>query len=191
MSKDFDELITQKQEELNSLKSQMEEVRQQFIQDSARFIREWYEQTARYYVKSKGAEITIRLGKDKLKQMKAKVLELMENAEAIANKVLSDPKLWWHLVEGEDLSYSYFGFNPPYILNKAVSLALGKLGVVLEELGYGQPYHPFGIGWSEEMQNTVKRYWRSHQQAKSKLTEIDSLRKEKKEQQAQNLWDSV
>lgn len=219
MTKDIDSLIKQKQEELNSLKLQMEQIRQRFVRDSTMFIRKWYEETTENYVIN-NAEKTINLGKEKLRQMKTKVLELIENAEEIANKALSNPELWWHLVENDELYYDYYGNAPPKILDKAIRYALGKLGTILEKFGYdvktkstgisfegnvwcerdpsgryhlpdSKPYYPYHVNWSEEMQNSIKKYNEICVKAKKVRKEINSLYNEKKKQQAKNLWDSI
>ena len=219
MTKDFDNLIKQKQAELDSLKPQMEEVRQQFIKDSTTFIKEWYEKTSQSYVET-GADITLNLGKEKLSQMKTKTRKLIENAEATANEMLFDPELWWHLAENDELSYSFYGNAPPRFLDKAIRLALGKLGTILEEFGYSvttkptaviselgvwcewdssgryhppdaRPYYPFSQDWSEAMRNTLQKYNELCTQAKKVRIEINSLQREKKTEEAKNLWDSV
>ena len=219
MTKDFDNLIKLKTAELDSLKPQMEEVRKQFIKDSTRFIRKWYEKTSQGYVET-GSDVTLKLGKAKLSQMKAKVLELMQNAEAIANEMFSNAELWWHLMENDELSYSFYGNAPPKMLDEAIRLALGKLGTILEEFGYSvttkptggigelgvwcewdstgrfhppdaRPYYPYHQPWPEAMRNTLKKYDELCAQAKKVRAEINSLHIEKKKEAAKNLWDSV
>lgn len=217
MVENFDNLIKQKQAELESLKPQMEEIRRQFTLDSAKFVSEWYKKTTEIYIE-RDADKTINLGKEKLGKMKAKVLKLVESAEAIIDEIFSNQKLWWHLVEDDNFFYSYYGNRAPDILDKPIRLALGKLGVILEEFGYvktkstgsrehdvwsewdpsgnyhlsdGRPYYPYSVDWSETMQNTIMRYNELHGQAKRIRQEIDNLRREKKKHQAKNLWDSI
>ena len=216
MAKDFDKLIKQKQEELEPFKSQMEELRQEFIRDSVNFVSEWYKKTAESHVE-RDADRTIKLGKEEIWQMKIEVLKLAEGAEAIVNDSLLDQKLWWHLTEDDDLSYSFYANKAPENLDIAIHFALGKLGIILEKFGYvrtestggreedvwcewdssgnyhlpgGRPYYPYSINWSETMRDTITRYDNVHKQANSIVRKINSLRIEKKEHQAKDLWDS-
>jgi len=218
MAANYDALINEKQAQLESLKSMLEEIKQQFIKDSVIFIREWYKITTENYVKT-APDITISLGKEKLKQMKEKVAILIQNAESIANEFLSNPDLWWHLKEISEHRYSYYGNRAPDDLDKALRLSLGKLGVILEEFGYnvttkstyrdqdnvwvewdssgqyhppnGRPYYPYGMDWSDMMRITIGKYNEVFVQAMKIREEIRSLQGEKKRQQAQNLWDSI
>jgi len=210
VTEDLNGLISQAQAELDFLKCQMEVVRKQFAQDTVKFVREWYEKTAREYV-DREADITLSLGKEKLAQMKSKVSKLIEDTETIVNQFLSDRKLWWHLVEDNELFY--LSSSPrvhPSFLDKNIRLALGKLGVTLEEFGYvktksptltevgiwceypnGRPYYPYGIDWPETMQNTINKYSELCEKAKGKRGEIDCSIARKNEHHARNLWDSI
>lgn len=218
MSNDFDASIEVKENELKSLKSQMEEVRKQFVHDSTAFISKWYLEQAESYVKG-SADITLSLGKDKIKQMKDKVKELQDNTGNITNEFLSDPELWWHLKENKDLSYDYHENAAPRGLDDAIRLALGKLGTILEEFGYdaktkstcgtdsdvwveydstdryhppnGRPYFPHNMEWSNEMKNTIQKYSEMVNQVKNIRFKIFTLDLEKKKNEAGNLWDSV
>lgn len=220
MSQDFDGLIAEKQKELDSFKSKMEELRLLFIKDSTTFVSEWYKNTAEHFVITE-SDRTIALGETKVKEMKTKVLELIQNTDKIVNEILSNSNLWWHLSEFDGsmpFAYRQYGNAPPRILDKAIRLVLGRLGVYLEEFGYnvktsvtigsfgfniwiefdtagnyplpkGRPYYPFSVNWSEAMRNTIQKYDELYGVAKGLRQELVNLQLRKKAQQAQKLWD--
>lgn len=130
---------TNEPKELESRKSEMEDIRQQFIKASATFIAQWFNVTAKHYVCT-DSQNTLRLGRDRLSSMKFKLHNLTENAERIVNEVLSDRSLWWHLAPKEEdgSAYPYLQCENkcPRIIDKPIRKALGKLGLILEEYGY-------------------------------------------------------
>ncbi len=143
MSENIEVLIQKKEAELSPLRSRMEEIRLQFVNDAAKFAAKWYNETAKQYV-AKHPETTLNLSKEKLAQMKAKVTNLMQNADKITQDALSDPNVWWHLAPRKHDSPSLYdhlgddqvGNKFPAIVDKAVRRALGELGTVLEQFEY-------------------------------------------------------
>lgn len=222
MSEDFDSLTQKKQAELDVLKSSMDDMRLQFIRNTTAFIAEWYEENAKIYVTT-NSNITLNLGKERLGEMKLKVNELAKNASKIASEVLANPKIWWHLEphNGQEFlsPYSQYGYSFPDILDKPIRRALGRLGSILEEYGYGvktkpthagipqsvwieyttdstypkptaQPYYPLRLEWSQDMQDTVKQYNELYKQGIGLFREIENLQHQKKVKQSTDLWDS-
>ncbi len=143
MSEKLDLLIQEKEAELSPIRSRMEELRLQFVNDTTKFAAKWYGETAKQYV-TKNPETTLKLSREKLFQMKAKVNNLVQNAEKITKNPLSDPKVWWHLAPRKHDTSSLYdqlgddkvGNKFPAIVDKAVRRALGELGTVLEQFGY-------------------------------------------------------
>lgn len=143
MSENIDALIQAKEKELLPLRSRMEELRLQFINETSKFAAEWFVETSKKYV-AKQPATTLSLSKEKLAQMKIKVSGLVQNADIIVKKSLSDPKVWWHLTPLKHISNSLYdqlgndavGNKFPAIVDKAVRRALGELGTVLENFGY-------------------------------------------------------
>jgi hypothetical protein len=93
---------------------------------------------------------------------------------------------------------------------------LGRLGLILEEYGYNVaaggnrgsflefwfdhplgadsasvPYYPHLLKWSEEMQEIVHEYNEQYLKAIAVFDKVQSLKEEKKRQQAMNRWDSI
>lgn len=197
----------------------MEEVRKQFTKDTISFCGEWYKSTAENFVVT-NPDKTKSLGLEKLKEMKAKVQELVQNSGTITNELLSDPNLWWHLSEFDDpfyFVYDEFG-SKQKLLDRAVRLAFGKLGTILEEFEYGvttstytstdkaiwveydmtgnyrlpqgRPYYPYSIVWSTEMKSTIQRYNELYKKANGIHREILNLQRQKKSEEAKRLWDA-
>jgi hypothetical protein len=106
-SKDLDHLIREKEKELRPIHACMEELRLHFISDTVEFAAKWCEETAQQYV-TKYPEITLTLNKEKLSTMKAKVNNLMKNADKIVKDALSLPRIWWHMEPHKNESFSLF-----------------------------------------------------------------------------------
>ncbi len=217
MTKNFGELIDQKLSELDALKQQMELVRQQFIQASAFFMARWFPAQARFQIES-NAERTLSLEDNQLKELKEKVSALSNDAPDIAQRFLSDSKLWWHIEESENHYYDYNGNRPPDLIDKPVRLALGTLASVLEEYGYlkaqtssrgdldswrewdksgnyklagGRPYYPQAVDWSPEMKGAMASYDQKMKDAMRIRKGIKELESEKKKAEASKRWDSL
>jgi len=221
MTESFDIEIANKQTDLEALKSEMETIRQQFIKSTAFLIAQWYNETTTQHVSSNSGN-TIKLGREKLSTMKAKIKELVDSADKIASDFLSEPSLWWHLtpkdVERYSLSpYEQRGCRYPEVIDKQIRRALGKLGVVFEEFGYGittkgypsatdfsvwneshlhpyadpKPYYPYRFDWSNDMQNLMKKYNEVYKKALDVYSTINSLQLSKQTKQASDLWKSA
>ena len=218
MSKEIDELIERKEAELSSLRSHMEELKGQFTKETVVFASKWYLKTAKDYV-TKYTEVTLSLTQEKIAAMKARVNELVENAEKIVKAVLDNPALWWHqepnLHDSID-RYLQVADKYPEIVDRAVRRALGYLGVVLEQFGFRVtasgyesayyyefwferpagtnetvPCYPHLLGWTDQMQDTVREYNAQYVEARRLYFEIHQLKEEKKRQEALILWNSV
>ena len=222
MSWNIDALIRRKEAELQPLFSRMEELRLQFIDDVTRFASEWYEEKSKEYA-TKKPEITLSLGKEKLVQMKIQVNELARNASKIVNESLADPEVWWHktpYVNASPAAYEQLGNDQvgnkfPEVVDKPVRRALGELGNVLEQFGYGvttgalkasypefwfeckdgagsiRPFFPHLFDWSDEMAETIAKYDAVYKKGIVLFEEITMLKEEKKKQEAAALWDTA
>ena len=96
MTENFDSAIKGLETELTASIEIMEEIRSQFVHATAAFASKWFNETTKNYVTS-NTENTIKLGKEKIKEIKAKVKALTSQASQISSEVLSNEKLWWHL----------------------------------------------------------------------------------------------
>jgi hypothetical protein len=150
MEKDIDILIKEEHDKLNQFKSPSEKIRELLVVNLTIFIREWYEGTAREYVAGK-VDITEKLGEERLKQMKEKVLQLIKDAEKIANEELSDCRLWSvfdpsnipgivakHKFSEADSNGAAIleGLIKQGALEEVIRFALGRIIPILQEFGY-------------------------------------------------------
>lgn len=219
MSEDLDLLIQSKETELDPLLLRMDELRLLFVDQVVMFAAKWFEDTARFYV-LKRSEVTLNMGKERLFEMKTRVKILVKNSGKIVKEALSDPKFWWHKEPHKDVSlfqYEQIEKKFPELLDKPIRRALGHLGVIFEEFGYGvtvvsthskpspeywfiypegpddapSPYFPHLLVWSEEMQRIIMRYNELYKQALGLFIEIHKLKEEKERRKAHELWDST
>lgn len=219
MSEDLDLLIQNKETELDPLLLRMDELRSLFVDQVITLAAKWFEDTAQFYV-LKRSEVTLNMGKERLSEMKTRVKMLVKNSGKIVKDALSNPKFWWHKEPHKDASlfqYEQLEKKFPELLDKPVRQALGHLGVILEEFGYGvtvvsthskpcpeywfiypegpddapSPYFPHLLDWSEEMQRTIMRYNELYKQALRLFIEIHKLKEEKERRKAIELWNST
>ncbi len=198
----------------------MEEFRLQFAEQVTVFAKNWFTDTTKLYV-AKYNEITLNMTKGKLARMKAKVNDLVANADRIVGKTLADPAVWWHLAPKKHEYYAQYeqlGDKYPEVVDKAVRRALGELGTVLGEFGFGvttagavkgvypefwfesledsemstvRPFYPHLLAWPTEMQDTIRQYDAFFRRAIAAFNEMEILKEEKKKQQARDLWEST
>jgi hypothetical protein len=219
MSEELDLLIQNKEPELDPLLLYMDELRSLFDDQVITLAAKWFEDTAQFYVLKK-SEVTLNMGKERLSEMKTRVKMLVKNSGKIVKDALSNPKFWWHKEQHKDASlfqYEQMEKKFPELLDKPIRQALGHLGVILEEFGYGVtvvsthskpcpeywfiypegpddapiPYFPHLLDWSEEMQRTMSRYNELYKQALRLFIEIHKLKEEKERRKAIELWNST
>ena len=222
MIENIDVSIGKKEVELQPLLLHMERCKLQFINDTTQFARAWFVKEALEYAMKK-PEITLQLDKEQLAKMKEQVNNLANNADKIVTNSLLDPELWWHRtphVNADAAAYEQLGNDTvgnkfPEVLDKAVRRALGELGTILEQFGYGvttsalnvsyaefwfernqetggiHPFFPHLLEWSQEMQNTVMKYDVVYKKGLAVFKEIMLLKDEKKRQEAAALWNSI
>ena len=217
MSEEIDVLIGRKETELLPLRLRMETLKTEFIKQTVDFTMEWFRKTAKEYI-TKYPEITLKMSEEKIANMKAKVNELVKNAEKIVRGELDNPGLWWHQkprLHDSINQYKQVADKYPEALDHAVRHILGHLGRVLEEFGFNVttsnntgaykeywfenpiagkqtvPCYPHLLSWTKEMQDTIKEYDTQFTQAIMLFEEIQQLKEEKKRQEALTRWDSI
>jgi hypothetical protein len=217
MSSNLDALIEQKEAQLAPLRQRMEEIKNQFINQTVSFASEWYKKTVNQYV-TKYPEVTLNMKEEQIATMKNQVNTLVNNTETIVKKELDNPALWWHLkphLHDSINQYLQIADKYPEIIDQAVRHILGQLGTILEEhkfhvtasgntgtyqefwfeqpIGSQQtvPCYPHLLEWSKEMQATLKEYNTLFTQAMEQYKVIQRLKDEKKKQQAMTRWNSI
>ena len=218
MNEDIDVLVQKKEAELSSLRQRMEDLKNKFIEETISFTSEWYKKTAKEYV-TKHPEITLNMKEEKIALMKTQVNNLLQNTEKTVRGELEKSALWWHQrprLHDSIEQYLQVADKYPEILDHAIRLVLGRLGLLLEEYkfnvivsgntgSYGEfwfdkpvgegtvsvPFYPHLLNWSKAMQETIQEYNAQYMKAMALYTEIQKLKDEKKKQQAISRWDSI
>ena len=210
MTQNFDVEIAAAEARLNGLTSRMEQIRQSFMSTTVEFVRPLFWEQTESLVKRE-AELTKKLGVEKLAQLKSEVKALQDNTESIAAQFLNEDRLWWHLKPSEQM-YSYYGNRPPDGLDKAVRLIAGRVAPILEKYGYlsanlsehgiwrewdasgnhhlpnSRPCYPYGLDWSDTMKALIQEYQRLHQDATRQANDVAKLKKAKEQSEAEDLW---
>src|SRR5690348_6113323 len=97
------------------LKSEMENIRQEYIKQSGVRLREWYKEISDKEMETRG-KVTASLENDKLTQLKQEINDLIEHANQIATEFVGDAETWWHLNNESDLYFISFSHTPPNLL---------------------------------------------------------------------------
>jgi hypothetical protein len=217
MNEDIDALIEKKENEFTPLRQRMEELKNQFITQTISFASDWYRKTTNEYV-TKYHQVILNMKEEQIANMKAEVYKLVRDSEKIVKDELENPALWWHQkpsVHDSVEQYLQVGDKHPEILDHAVRHVLGRLGLILEEHRYNVatngntgsysefwfekpqgkesgvvPYYPHLLKWTEEMQETIRKYNDQYTKARALFFEIQKLRDLKKQQQAISRWDA-
>ncbi len=209
MAENFEAQITQKQSEFDALKSQGDEVYKQFIDDVTHFLQNWYAETTKSYIISESDQ-TIKIGEEGLKELKNKLISLIDESDKIASKYLIDTRFCWHLLTYEEIYSSsrdtttsglfrYDDRNDKEI-NKKLHTACEKIGEILKPYGYvpqsygetnQKQYSSYRLDWSEPMKKSIKSYSELCEKAQSLAQKIVSIKQNQKESQAKQMWDSI
>jgi hypothetical protein len=143
MSEKLENLLAAKEGELLSLRSVMQEIKLQFINEISDFAAKWYEETARLYIR-KYSEVSLNLSTYSFGDLKKKVRRLVAESKEISEKVLGQPGIWWHekpelhsaVSQYDSLGNQQVGNKYPEVIDRSVRIILGELGIILEEFGF-------------------------------------------------------
>lgn len=213
--------IEEKEKELKVLFKEMEEIKQQLIEDIIEYAEKWYEETAKQFI-TKYPDISLNLSNQEFSNFKRKIRQLVSDSKKIVEKALSQKGIWWHEQPDLHASISLYqqlgnqdvGNKYPEVLDNPIRNALGELGNILEEFGFKittnpvyqtykefwyhkkdekiiSPYFPHLFDWSESMKQTLQEYNRLFQQGLLILQEIQMIKDEEKRKLALHLWDST
>jgi hypothetical protein len=195
--------VKKQRDRLRLLKSEGEVIRQHLIRDCSAFLKTWYESKAReYFVKE--SEKTKELSKERIKEMKDKVMRLGESAEEIVDKIFNDPGFILPFEDGPSAKNQESSIRG----EEFVRFALGRIGPVLQEYGYLTDIdkwfkvdtanggilarYPYIMDLPQNIVNLISEY-------NSLVTEARELSRQVKDQsssqnsnkEAENLWDSL
>ncbi|MEO8612967.1 MAG: hypothetical protein ABI690_34055 [Chloroflexota bacterium] len=127
------------EERVISLKSEMENIRQEFIKQSGVILRQWYKELSDKEIENEEA-VTASLGTDQFNHLKQDINDLIEHADQVAMEFIGDETKWWHLNESDIYFVDFDATSPsliiPLFIEMQLRLAVGKLGPILEKYGY-------------------------------------------------------
>jgi hypothetical protein len=214
--------LATKESELLSLLSEMQKVKLQFINDTSQFTAKWYEDTAKQYI-TKYSDVSSKLPTQSFVDLKAKVRRSVADSKKISERALSQPGIWWHekpdlhteVTQYDHLGNQQVGNKYSELIDRAVRVALGELGIILEEFGFNvrttvtygphhqeywfqrseekttSPFFPHVFEWSKPMQETLQEYNLLYKRALLILQEIQSIKDEIERRKIIDLWDST
>lgn len=213
---DFDSQTSDLQKQEQALMVQMESAAVAFRESVVSFLVAFYEERTKSEV-TRQTDLTARLGKDKLSELKQELTSLQQSANTIVEELIGPDSLWWHqsdeVKSREHVYYSHSGNTPPEILNSPVRLAAGKLAPILEKYEYlptsgdrmwrerdrnsryipanARPCYPNFLEWSPQMKERITYYNKLLKEARSLSQQVYILQRKKSEKQATDLWDSA
>ncbi len=222
MSEKLEDPLATKESELLSLRSEMQEIKLHFINDTSQFAAKWYEATAKQYI-TKYSDVSLKLPTQRFSDLKAKVRRVVADSKEISERALSQSGIWWHekpelhtaVTQYDHLGNQQVGDKYSEVIDSAVRVTLGELGIILEEFGFNvrttvtygphhqeywfqrseektiSPYFPHTIEWSKPMQETLQEYNQLYKQALLKLQEIQTIKDEIERRKIIDLWDST
>jgi len=219
MSRDFQEEINQAEAQIQSVLTQMEQLKQEFIAAAVEFFRPWHWERTEAIAKT-APEQTKKLGVEKLKELKAEVRELQDATESTVANILNDNDLWWHIKRNHlrveqytdklpdkiEVALRYIGGRLAPILQKYgyISDRYGgsgtgrawnglyqESGVNLSGVDYKLPFYPDKWVLSSQMKTPIMRYFVFQEQAKKHEENLGKLRREKAESEAESLWNDA
>jgi hypothetical protein len=222
MSEKLAETLAIKESELLSLCSKMNEAKLQFINDTYRFAAKWFEDTVKQYM-LKYPDVSLNLSTHRFNELKTKVRMIVAGSKEISERRLLESEIWWHekpdlhtaVSQYDQLGNQQVGNKYSEVIDRAVRVVLGELGVILEEFGFNvrtsitkgthhqeywfqkseerttSQYFPHMLEWSKPMQETLQEYNQLYKIALLKLQEIQTIKDEIKRKKIIDLWDST
>ena len=135
MSEKLEDPLATKESELLSLRSEMQEIKLQFINDTSQFAAKWYEATAKQYI-TKYSDVSLKLPTQRFSDLKAKVRRVVADSKEISERALSQSGIWWHekpelhtaVTQYDHLGNQQVGNKYSEVIDRAVRVTLGELG---------------------------------------------------------------
>jgi hypothetical protein len=222
MNEKLEDPLATKENELLSLRSEMQKKKLQFVNDTSQFVAKWYEDTARQYI-TKYSDVSLKLSTQRFGDLKAKVRRAVADSKEISERAFSQQGIWWHekpelhtvVTQYDNLGNQQVGDKYSEVIDRPVRVALGELGIILEEFGFNvrttvtygphhqeywfqkaeekitSPYFPHMVEWSKSMKETLQEYNQLYKQALLKLQEIQTTKDEIERKKIIDLWDST
>jgi len=209
--KELDEKIDSLESRIEIERKNMEHFIDEFIDAVKIFSIDWIKKLIIEGVKSE-PNITINIDKEKLKELKSKYQNLLDQIPEIVENEFNDDKTWKHRIllnnsNDEDISpYSVLLGEIKNNIDKHCRRILGNAGKLLLDYGYykkhqyrspwketfdGELKYVSEMNWSPQMNYFVKDYTETFSDFHNSLSELKSLKTKKAEMEAKKIWDAL
>jgi len=206
--RDFDGEILQKESEIGKNKAEMANVYDEFLNGMVEFFKVWYIEESKNIVVN-NSEIAIKLGEDKLRELKNGVNVLVDEAQTIVQDNLYLEELWWHKKEN-NLTYSTYSSSLPDFFETRIKIIAGELGGIFEMHDFfkipseamrnhsvdfvrkGQKiWYKRNLVISKSLMDVYKKYVQLIDKTKTLKYELQNVNDEKKKLNIGDIWDSL
>jgi hypothetical protein len=206
------ESIKDAESRIENLKQLMAEAQSDFLKSTAEYAKDFFWKQFRKSTINT-PEVTKRLGVDGIRSIQEEVCAIQNEIDFKIVEVVGALDLWWHLKPAKQEYHQGYGacFSE---VGKSVRKLLGPLGPILEKNIFIEPYphdneawkewHDRGrtssdnlptycgtMHWSKDMNLAMDKYFSLHSNAKRLLFELERLRREKAEKEAQDIWNQA
>ncbi|WP_310877042.1 hypothetical protein [Priestia megaterium] len=202
--------ILEAEAQVDSLKKEMGDIKQEFKANLIPFVVDWYKTYSKDEV-SKKPDLVKQLGVEELRVVKARVNELIEKVPERVDFYMDNDALWWHLRE-ETTTYlekrkisDKIEKEVKYLLAEVAEI-LAEYGFVIEEKRKGdilwaefqdgkevylKPRYPYFVTFPKELEDIYAQYVTRVDRAQITLKRIRDLKEEQKVSEAGDLWESL
>jgi len=213
----FDAQIKAKNEELESLRSTMDTLSREFIENATHFIPAWCNEKVITAI-TNDPQATMALGREKLAAFKAELNRFLEDLPPIIERTLDKDIYWPHRQELPskprhkipNYDYAHHGFRTT--LHEGIRELFGHVGRLLIDKGFanagGQSAewrkkaapaggaeevleYAYSFGWDEKMEGIWKRYLNRYDQMLAINDSLKALEVEKARAEVQGLWEKL
>ncbi len=196
---DFDARINEFKSDLKKRQDKASLLMGKIVNILADYSEVWYENTATSIIRG-NYDITLSLNKDTLKRLKNDIQGLIESSKAEIKKELTKEEYW----------PEYYGLKKGRKLDEGLRLIFGRLAEVLGNYGYIKNpdvwhetaeskedvskspfFYPYGLELPEEFLSLYDEYKKLSGEIQGLKRNIFQLDREKKEEMALKLWETV
>ncbi|MCP4107265.1 MAG: hypothetical protein GY749_17275 [Desulfobacteraceae bacterium] len=205
MANNFDKEIEIVQNRLDTASERMKQIRSEFMSETIKYFRVWYEQLTKEKVTAE-AELTRELGLNKLSHLKNEVNALKSGTEKIVSEFIDKDGLWWCRNDPVQPSFTED-------VDNALRLIAGRLGIILENYGYittnpedpsfwrewdklglnrpsdARPFYPHYLDLPVHIKDMLEEYEELIREKAEYTYHVKKLKDTKARSEAEALWD--
>lgn len=212
---EFDPKIGNLEKEMKIFREQMEKTCDDFLIATNEFIIDWFNKSVQDSVQ-RNPDITKKHGIEGLRNLKSDLNDLILRVPDLVNQHLNKDAYWGHrdtISDGKEKlwgRYSLYRALGPIDgpLDEGTRIIFGYVGEILIKYGYvslnetkivnywtsigsNRLRYSIGYNWSEKMSEIFKKYSDQYDKLIKMDNELKSLKRNKSEAEAKNLWDQA